>query len=332
MQMKERILAFIATSIVLARVAQGQTAGQGLGPGFQAPDKVHRMTPADVVREFEAGDTDDYEIGEGDEITLEVWDHPELSGRHVVGPDGKITVPVSGCLHIAGQSREQAARAVHDALAPFYTDLNVNIRVERYTSSRIFVLGRVSTAGALQFENPPTLLEAITRAGSLPVGLGSEKGTLARCAVFRGRDRVIWVDLKELLIQGNLALNLRLRRNDLIYIPDDDDRLVYVLGEVLRPGALRLTPRMSLMDAFAQAGGLTPDAAATKIHVIRPSSGADRELSFKELLASNGDVNVALEEGDILYVPSRLLAHVSFFMQKISPFTTFAVAGAMVSR
>lgn len=304
-----------------AGAADGKAAG--LGPEFHVSDKEHRLTSAEMVREFEAGEEESYQIGEGDEITVEIWDRAELSGKHVVGPDGKITLPMSGCLRIAGQTREQAAGAIRAALAPFYTDLTVNVRIERYTSSRIFILGRVSNAGALQFESPPTLLEAITRAGSL----GTEKATLTRCAIFRGRDRVIWIDLAELLTEGNLALNLRLKRNDLIYIPDADDRLVYVLGEVLKPGALRLTPHMSLMDALAQAGGATPDASATKIHLIRPSCGADRELSFQELLQSNRTLNVSLEEGDILYVPSRKLAHFSYWMQKISPFSSFAVLG-----
>jgi len=198
------------------------------------------------------------------------------------------------------------------------------VRIERYTSSRIFVLGHVSNAGALQFDSPPTLLEAITRAGSL----GAEKAILTRCAVFRGRDRAIWIDLAELLTEGNLALNLRLKRNDLIYIPDADDRLVYVLGEVLKPGPLRLTPHMSLLDAIAQAGGATPDASSTKIHLIRPSCGVDRELSFQELLNANRTLNVSLEQGDILFVPSRRLAHFSYWMQKISPFSSFAVVGS----
>ena len=315
-----------------AGAANSKAAAPTLGPEFHAADKEHRLTSAEVVHEFEAGTEEPYQIGEGDEIAVEIWDRAELSGKHVVGPDGKITLPVSGNLHLAGLTREQAASAIHDALGPFYTDLSVNVRIERYTSSRIFILGRVSNAGALPFDKPPTLLEAITRAGSLPIGLGTEKTTLTRCAVFRGRDRAIWIDLTELLAGGNLALNLRLKRNDLIYIPDSDDRQVYVLGEVLRPGPLRLTPRMSLMDAIAQAGGITPEAASSKLHLIRPRHEADRELSFQQLLRSNRELNVSLEDGDILYVPSRLMGRVSYWMQKVSPFSTFAVTGATVSK
>jgi polysaccharide export outer membrane protein len=334
MQMKS-ILFALGISLALAQwagAASGKAAAPTLGSEFHAADKQHRLTSAEMVSEFEAGDEAPYQIGEGDEITVEIWDRAELSGKHVVGPDGKITLPVSGSLRIAGLTREQAAGAIHDALAPFYTQLNVNVRIERYTSNRIFILGRVSNAGALPFDNPPTLLEAITRAGSLPVAGGTEKTALTRCAVFRGRDRAIWIDLTELLTEGNLALNLRLRRNDLVYIPDADDRQVYVLGEVLRPGALRLTPRMSLMDAFAQAGGLTPEAAASTIHLIRPRRGADRELSFQELMKSNRELNVSLEDGDILYVPSRRLGRVSYWMQKISPFSTFVVMGTALKK
>ncbi|MEZ5584693.1 MAG: hypothetical protein R3F37_19735 [Candidatus Competibacteraceae bacterium] len=44
---------------------------------------------------------------------------------------------------------------------------------------------------------------------------------------------------------GDLALNIRLQRDDVVYIPDAFDTAVCVLGAVLKPGAYRLTPQMS---------------------------------------------------------------------------------------
>jgi len=292
-----------------------------------------KITAAELIHEFEAGDEVAYELGEGDQITIEVWGRPELSGQHTIGPDGEITLQLCGPMRIVGLTREKAAEAVSRALGRYYTDLTVNIRVEQYNSNRVFVLGRVAAAGALRFETPPTLLEAITRAGSLPAsGAGPEKAVLTRCAVFRGRDRVIWIDLRSLLTQGNLALNLRLKRNDIVYIPDAKEQLVYVLGEVQHPGAFALTTGMSLIEAFSQSGGLTADGAATRIQLIHQTIGVSRQFALADLLKPNGAFNESLEEGDIVYVPSKHLAQIGYLMQKVSPLTGFALLGATVAK
>jgi polysaccharide export outer membrane protein len=275
---------------------------------------------------------DAYRLGEGDEITVDVWGRPELSGKHVVGPDGRITLPVAGTLLVRNLSRDEAVDAIRKALAPFYVEPAVTLRVDRYTSNRVFVLGRVANPGALQFDSTPTLLDVITRAGALPVGgAGAEKATLNRCAVVRG-DRIVWIDLKTLLTETNLAYNIRLRRNDLVYIPDSDDELVYVLGEVEHPGAIRLTPQMTMMDAFAQAGGPTKDAAITKIQLVRPVAGEHRVVTIKEILKPQPEVNVGLQQGDIIYVPRRGLATFGYWMDKVNPIATFGIFGAAVAK
>jgi polysaccharide biosynthesis/export protein len=297
--------------------------------GFKIRSRENTITAAEIVKRFEGPKVESYTLGDGDEISVDVWSHPELSGKHVIGPDGKITVPVAGVLKIAELSREDAQGSIERALAKYYTDLAVTVRVDRYSSFRIYILGRVSSPGALQFESQPTLLDVVARAGALPVGsVGADKAALGRCAIIR-RDQMIWVDLKTLLSQGNLALNIRLSRNDLVYMPDAGDQLVYVLGQVQHPGAFRLTPDMSFLDAFTQAGGLNEDAQKEKIEIIRSSTGAHRELAFKDLIASPPSTNVALEEGDIIYVPERRLAKFGYILQKGSPLAAFAIVGAV---
>ncbi|HEX8998860.1 MAG TPA: polysaccharide biosynthesis/export family protein [Blastocatellia bacterium] len=292
--------------------------------GFRVPEKSKIFTSAELLAQFDAGDEKGYVLGEGDELTLEVWDHPELSGKHTVGPDGKITLPQSGAITVAALSREEATEAIKTALSHFYLDLAVTLRVDKYTSYRVFILGRVSNPGPLHFESPPTLLEVITRAGGLPIGgVGAEKAALARCAIFRGRDKIVWIELKSLLNGTNLALNLRLKRNDVVYLPDSDDQLVYVLGEVRTPGAYRLTPNMSFLDALALAGGPTKDAATTKLHVIRQGQQQiEKEFAFDDLLKPGAKLNYSLNEGDIIYLPQRKLAKTGYILERLSPFTS----------
>jgi polysaccharide export outer membrane protein len=294
-------------------------------PTFHTRQKERIISPEEAVAEFSAPPVEAYTLFAGDEISIDVWAHPELSGKHVLGPDGKITLPLTGPFNLSDLTREAAQDAIGRAFTRFYEDLSVTVRVDRYSSWHIYVLGRVGVPGALQFDVQPNLLQVLTRAASLPVGgAGAEKAGLVRCAIFRGNDKIIWIDLKQLVARGNLALNIRLARNDLVYLPDADDQLIYVLGQVAHPGALRLTSDMSVLDAFSLSGGATEDAQA-RLTVIRPATGKQVDISLKDILSGKKSLDFSLEEGDILYVPEKNIAKFGYIMQKANPLTSFAI-------
>lgn len=283
----------------------------------------------EALAEFEAPVDPVYRLGSGDHISVQVWGRPEVSGKLVIGPDGRVTLPLAGPLRLADATREEATLRVKQSFMPYYRQPAVTIAVDQYTANKITVLGRVQNPGSITFESPPTLLEALARAGSLPVI--DKQATLTRCAVFRGRDQVIWVDLKRLLNRGDVAYNIRLKPGDLVYIPDSFDTLVYVLGAVNKPGAYRLTPDMSLLDALAQAGGPNEDAASEDMSIYRPNQQAIQKVALSSLVTSKPKVNFGLEEGDVIYVPKSSLANTGYVMRQLLPglsFMTFGLSAA----
>ncbi len=295
---------------------------------FVAAEKGDRVSYVDkaALAEFEAEADPVYRLGEGDHISLQVWDRPELSGKHIIGPDGQISVPLAGALKVAAMTREEAAQGIRAKLNSFYTFPIISLGVDQYQGNRVTVLGRVLSPGILQFDRPPMLLDVLARAGSLP--LLDKQATLTRCAIFRGREKIIWVDLKRLLSRGDLEYNIRLKPNDLVYIPDSSDTMVYVMGAVARPGAYRLTPDMSYLDALAQAGGPNEDAEPSTISLYRPGRDAVQTFPYKSLLTEGPRVNYALEEGDVIYVPKRGLAEVGYVMRQLLPGISFMTFGA----
>lgn len=278
---------------------------------------------SEALRQFDAGPDPAYRIGEGDLITVQVWDRGDLSGPQIVGPDGVITLPVAGSLRISGMTRDEAAAAAKASLAKFYKEVSVTIRVDQYVSNHVFVLGRVRNPGAIQFSGPPTLLEALSRAGGLTQ---DATAALSHCAIIRGRDRMAWIDLRRLLESGDLSLNLPLKPNDLILIPEWEDLPVYVLGQVARPGLQRWTPGMNFMDAISRAGGFTAEAAMSSIIVIRPSEDLRFTVSFDQLLWPDVLQNVSIHRGDIVYVPMTALAEFGYIMSKLNPFSWVYIA------
>lgn len=317
-----RLLAFSVLSAVAAAADK-----PSLPRGFVGLERENRVTPAELLQAFSADPIRDYTIGEGDEIEMTVWDRPELSGKHLIGPDGKLTLPYAGPLTAAGLTRDELALSATQKWASYYSSLNTTVRVLRYDSNRIYVLGRVASPGVLRFDGQITLLEAVTRAGGLPIGgVGADKAALTRCMVFRGRDKLVWIDLKSLLNGTNLALNIGLQRNDTLYIPDSDDQMVYVLGEVKRPGAVRLTPDMTFVNAIAQAGGATDDASS-HVRLIRPGTGQETELDMKEFYKSAKTSNPLLQDGDIVYLSKNGAAKLGYILQKLGPLTGWMVMG-----
>ncbi len=267
-----------------------------------------------------------YILGSGDAITVTVWGHPELSGKRVIGPDGEIQLPFVGSFRIAGLTADESGRKLTSALSEDYLNTAASVTVDSYNSNQVTVLGHVAHPGVLTFAGDPTLLEALAEAGTA-TSKDDQGGLPTRCAIIRGRDRIMWVDLRALLKGKNLSLNVPLRRNDLVYVPDSDDSLVYVMGQVKNPGPYPLTANMSFLEALSRAGGPNDNAQQGKIVLARPSKNTEQVVDLENLVQTSG-ANYQLEPGDIVYVPKSGLAKVGYFMQQINPLTTMVLFGA----
>ena len=128
-------------------------------------DSGLQPSPTAAIRAFEPPANAPYELGRGDEITIDALGRPELTGKHVIGPDGQVTLPIVGAIKIAGLTREDAALTLENALSAYYTDVSISISVYKYTSNQIILMGAVEHPGVLTFDKTPTLLEAISRGG-----------------------------------------------------------------------------------------------------------------------------------------------------------------------
>ena len=285
-------------------------------PAVKSSNASVLMTPEELAL-IEEMVNPPYLIGPGDGVRVDVFGRPEVSGAHIVGPDGKITVPLMGVVNLNDLTREQAQTEIDRRLRAYFARPFVTVSVTDYTSNTITVLGRVERAGALKFPQPPTLVDVLASSGAMPIL--DKQATLTRVAIIRGRDRMMWVDAKALL-NGDLRYNIRLKKNDVVFIPDSSDTSVYVLGQVVRPGSYRLTPRMSVLDALAQAGGPNNDAAPEQIAIYRAGAEQLEMIPFANIIDPSRAQNYALEDGDVIYVPSSGLADFGYFMRQISPF------------
>lgn len=316
-----------------AGLTSAQTsAGTAMSAQTSAPDTALRHHPINI-EDSQPDPHEEYLLGGGDEIVISITGRPELSGAHVVGPDGRITLPVVGTVLVGEKNRDDAAKAIDAAVGKSYNgSITSTVEVTKYGSNHIILTGAIEKQGVITFDQPPTLLEAIARGG--PVYNADKTVQPARkCIIYRGDDQVMNVNISE-RFDGQKALNnIRLRRNDIIYFPENQGSVISVLGEVGHPGPVPLIQRSTLVTLLAAAGGITEKAGGNpKITITESSTGRIQVIGFKDLLNPNGGSDIALHDGDIVYVPRSGLAKTGFFFQQISPITGLGSAFALSGR
>jgi len=145
---------------------------------------------------------------------------------------------------------------------------------------------------------------------------------MTRCSIIRGNDSVIWIDLQDLLKNGNMTLNAPIRNNDVIYIPELNDEVVYVMGEVTIPGAIQLKDGMNVLKAVMLAGGMNKNANPEKVFIIRQQNVKGDVISVDlNRLVSHGDFsqNFTLLPNDIVYVSPSGMGKLNYTIDKILP-------------
>ena len=92
-----------------------------------------------------------------------------------------------------------------------------------------------------------------------------------------------------------------------VFVREVRSKRVSVVGAVARPGTLELTSGMTVVHAISQAGGFTSIASTNQVIVSRRVGGELRRFRVPVEDVQEGAVDdVALQAGDIVYVPERV--------------------------
>jgi polysaccharide export outer membrane protein len=300
--------------------AQSQIQPSAQESTSQPAEPTLKPNPLNTLRSFQPGEDEEYRLGRGDEITVDFAGRPDLAAKLIVGPDGRITLPLAGDVMLDGVTRSDAAKAIDAALSDYYSNLSAQVTVTKYTANKILVLGAVEKPGVITFDGTPTLLEALTRSG-MDTGPNKSSQIPERCAIYRGHDEVVWVQLKALVDSGNSLADLRLHRDDVIYVPNGAERFVSVLGEVQKPGAIPLTSTSTLASVLAEAGGVVSAKAGNKPHIqiVDPEDGTSRMISFSDVLNPAKTLEITLRPGDIIFVPQTGFYRATYVLERLNP-------------
>lgn len=172
--------------------------------------------------ESSIGVVDEYLLGIGDQVSVNVWRNPDLSVSVTVRPDGKISAPLVGDLEVDGVSTRELSATIESKLADFIRTPKVTVIVTNPTSAefihRIRVTGAVAQQRSIPYRKGITVLDVILEAGGLSPFANGNESKLYRQT--KEGAKVYPIYLNDILEKGVLDSNYRLFPQDIITVPE----------------------------------------------------------------------------------------------------------------
>ena len=206
-----------------------------------------------------------YVLGPGDQLILDIYGAAQETITLTVSPDGDVTIPEFGPVHVSGLTVSAAQKRIHNKIGSYYEDSSIKTTLGQTRTISVNVMGEVRVPGTYTLSAFATVFHALYKAGGI-----SSLGTLRNIKVFRQGRQVSVVDIYEFILNGRLAGNVRLQDNDVIQV-GTYDCIVDINGSVKRPMAYELRQNESLTTLLKYSGGFTGDAFKKLIRVLRKS-------------------------------------------------------------
>jgi polysaccharide export outer membrane protein len=243
-------------------------------------------------------------IGPGDDLEITVYGAPDLSGHTRVSADGNISMPLIDYVRIAGLSSSEAEGAIEAKLRQknVINDPQVSVYVKEYSRGGISVAGEVAKPGVYSALGPHRLFDVLQAAGG-PTDKAANEAVISH----RDQKGATTVHISKDPVEM-AASNVDLQPGDTVVVPKAG--IVYVLGEVTRPGGyvLNSTGGITVLQVVAVAGGPTHVAAAGKTRLLRRTENGfqEQQINLTKLLRGKAH-DVSVRNEDILFIPSSAI-------------------------
>ena len=268
----------------------------------------------------------EYKIGSEDRLAITFWQQPDLNSEVLVSQNGTIILPVIGKITAAGLTPSILATKIVNKISLFNRNISqASVVVTQYGSKKIYVTGHVMSPGKYAFEVMPNLWEIILEAGG-----PAETAILNQVQIIRGganSGRIETVDLTAFLGQGDKSVLPSIYPGDTIKISglrrdvngaeaqvpggitstQVDDDVVYIYGQVIRPGGYQFTKNLSLLEAIIVAGGPTQLAKLDEVRIIMKGApySSVATVNLKRYANKGTPAPFMLNPGDTIYIPEK---------------------------
>lgn len=238
---------------------------------------------------------DDYVLGAGDEVLLNIWGSVEGNLRLKVDRAGALAIPRIGSVQVAGVRFSELRPLIVRSVGRQFRQFDVSVALGDVKPVRVFLTGYVQRPGSYSVGGLTSLLQAVMQAGG-PNAVGSFRNIQLR----RGKEVVTQLDLYKLLLEGDRSADRALRSGDVIHVGPVGTQ-VGVIGSVNNPAVFELKSGDNLGEVLRMAGGLSAVAnrGAAALYSFDDKQG--QALSHLDLDRERGR---GLRNGDVLVVGS----------------------------
>ncbi|MBQ7786565.1 MAG: SLBB domain-containing protein [Alistipes sp.] len=237
---------------------------------------------------------DNYVLGPGDEVIVDVWGDAQTSAAYTISPEGKIFVPNVGPITLSGLTMSEATRRVRGSLGAIYEGLydgsvQMKLSLGSIRSIQVNVMGEVGHQGTYTLPSLATLFHALHVSGGI-----NNLGTLRSIKLYRSGKLYSEVDVYDFILNGKSDSDIALRDGDLISVLAYG-KLVEISGEVKRPMFYEMRTGETVADIVKFAGGFTNEANSRVVSVTRRQGGQYQSFTveqkdFDKFVVEDGDV------------------------------------------
>ena len=215
-----RILRVVSVEIVLlacALFAVAQTDSKSVNKltdkAVIASEKTNGPAP-------KAGNavSEEFVIGNGDVLAINVWKETEVSHVVPVRSDGRISLPLVGEVQAGGRTPKQLETDISAKLKDYVSEPEVTVIVQEIKSQKFNVLGMVMKPGSYVLTNPTTVLDAIAMAGGFRDFAKKKDVYVLRHTADGTRARLPF-NYKDVVKGHSSAQNVALQSNDTVVVP-----------------------------------------------------------------------------------------------------------------
>lgn len=240
---------------------------------------------------------ENYRLGPGDEVIIDIWGASENTIRQQISPEGNIQVSGIGPVHLNGMTIKEANSYLQGEFAKIYAGISgdqptsqIKLTLGDIRTIQINVMGEVAVPGTYRLSAFSTVFHALYRAGGVN-GIGS----LRSIRVVRAGKTIADLDVYQLIMSGKMTDDIRLQEGDFIMVKPYE-ALVQIEGKVKRPMFYEMKPTETVATILEYAGGFTGDAYKKAVRLIRKSGREHQVFNVDEM-----DYSVfRLEDGDMI--------------------------------
>lgn len=232
-----------------------------LPPDRSAPPPERSMQPQartpqpQAAAAAAAADKDEYQLGPGDIIRIQVFQNADLTLDARVSENGTISFPLIGSARVGGMTTAAAERVIAKALGDggFVQNPQVTIALQAMRGNQVSVLGQVNKPGRFALDTVNLRVSELLALAGGTTTAGADSAILSGTRDGKPFHREI--DIAEAFLKDKPRDDLVVAAGDVIYVHRAP--VYYIYGEVQKPGSYRVERAMTVRQALAQGGGPT---------------------------------------------------------------------------